>query len=129
MHGAILDSGELIRAALARLQGECADVQGAVVATREGLVLAHAGALSGDVPAAVATHLADHLDRHVRLLRLVETTGTESMFWSGGFAWALVRLPGGEVALVQAARDCSMGTLRLLLRRIAKDVEPLLGTR
>lgn len=107
------------------VQDQCGDILGAVLATPEGLVLATRGTLSGDVPAATATHLADLLDRELAVL--LGASCHEALFWSGAGLWGVARLPTGHVVLAHGTVHCGAGTLRLALGRLRRDLAPALA--
>lgn len=109
---------------LQRLQLDCAAVQGAVLATREGLILAATGVLDGDTAAATAAHLADVVDAHLSLV--ADTRCDDLLVWSATAAWYVGRVGTDCVAMVNAQPDCNPGLLRLLARRFAHAVAPLL---
>lgn len=118
---------ETLDALLGAIDGvcaDCADVQGAVLATAEGLVLAARGTLAGEVPAAAATYLADDLDRHLSLV--LSTACSDALVWTPAGLWGLARLPSRHVVLVHAADRCAAGTLRLALARLRRDCAPAL---
>jgi hypothetical protein len=110
--------------AIARVQGDCEDILGAVLATPEGLVLAARGTLEGDVPAAAATHLADVLDHNLSLL--LSTSCSEALVWTPAGVWGIARLPSRHVVLAHAASSCAANTLRLALGRFRRDLGPAL---
>lgn len=115
-----MGQAEILVQAMVQVQRDCADILGAVVATPEGLVLAEYGSLHGDLSAAAASNLADHLDQNLGLV--LNTTCSEALLWTPAGLWGLVRYPSRHVVLAQAASTCSAGTLRLALGRLRRDL-------
>jgi predicted regulator of Ras-like GTPase activity (Roadblock/LC7/MglB family) len=110
--------------ALEGLRARSPEVKGAVLATREGLVLAASGTLTTDTAAASGTHMADQVDRCLSLL--AEEACGELLIWTEATLWCLVRLAGGCTLLVSAGRECQAGALRMATRRTGDLLSPLL---
>jgi predicted regulator of Ras-like GTPase activity (Roadblock/LC7/MglB family) len=96
---------------LRQLENDCQQVQGAVLATDDGLVLAASGCLCTDAAAASAAHLAENVEQNLSLV--ASTTCAELLVWSPTLVWYLTRLPGQCVLMVCASPDCHAGELRL----------------
>ncbi len=100
---------------LGQLPALCPDFAGAVVATRDGLVLAALGEYQGDTPAACAAslsvHLADDLapldpEGRDRGLQEVLVFGQDRL-------WYLNRLGGGHLLLIGSGQTRHVGAVRL----------------
>jgi hypothetical protein len=118
---------DALHCAIREVQADCSDILGAVLATPEGLVLASAGTLCGDVPAAAGTQIADLLDRNLSLL--LGTSCMDALVWSSTAAWGVARLPHRHVVLVQAVAACRAAPLRLALARLRRDLGGTLEQR
>ncbi|MDO9400446.1 MAG: hypothetical protein Q7T46_03125 [Polaromonas sp.] len=112
-------------AALGRLSVDCPQVEGAVLATREGLVLVATGGLRGDVSAASAAHLADRVDQNLSLMS--STQCAELLIWASPSVWYLTRLADQCVLMVCSAQTCRAGALRLAGKNAARQLTLLLG--
>ena len=107
-----MNSSDSFRPALARLQEDCPEVLGAVLATSEGLILAASGELASDAAAASAVHLIEQVDR---CLGLLCGEGCEAMLiWAETELWCLARL---------GARSA----LRLAVQQAGRQLEPELA--
>lgn len=104
-----------LREALEQLPAMCPAFAGAVVATRDGLVLAAVGDYGGDTPAACAASLSVHLEDDLQPLR--EERGDpglqEALFFGRERLWHLSRLDGGHLLLVGCGPTPHVGALRL----------------
>lgn len=112
-------------AALERLRVDCPQIEGAVLATREGLVLMATGCLQGDVSAACAVHLADRVDQNLSLV--LATQCSELLIWASPSVWYLTRLADQCVLMVCSAPTCRTGALRLAGKNAARQLTLLLG--
>lgn len=111
--------------ALARLQQECPQVTGAVMATADGLILAATGQLASDAAAAIAAHLSEEVDR---CLALLSDQGCDRLLiWGESAIWCLVRLSGRCALLARATADCRAGALKLAVEGIARELAPSLA--
>ena len=115
-----------ICAALARLQDECPEILGSVLATSEGLILAASGKLASDAAAATAVHLAEEADR---CLKLLSGDGCEVMLiWGESEVWCVSRLPARSALMARAGTDCRAGALRLAVKRVGRELARELGS-
>lgn len=112
-------------AALGQLSVDCPQVEGAVLATCEGLVLVATGCLRGDVSAASAVHLADRVDQNLSLVS--STQCSELLIWASPSVWYLTRLADQCVLMVCSAPTCRTGALRLAGKNAARQLTLLLG--
>lgn len=111
--------------ALLRLQQECPQVTGAVLATAEGLILAATGKLASDAAAASALHLTNEVDRCLMLLS--DSACDNLLIWGESAVWCLLRLSGRCALLARASADCRAGALKLAVQAIAQDLAPALA--
>lgn len=115
-----MSAAQALEAALQQLRLDCPDLLGAMIATEEGLLLASSGALNGETAAAMASHLADSLDRNLSLLDQGDCL--EALLWSASGLWGVARLRSGHVVMVQGVAECRMANLRLALGRLRRDL-------
>jgi len=116
---------DCFRAALARLQDECPEILGSVLATSEGLILAASGQLASDAAAATAVHLAQEADR---CLKLLSGDGCDVMLiWGESDVWCLSQLPARSALMARAGADCRAGALRLAVKRLGRELARELG--
>lgn len=112
-------------AVLKGLPQACPEITGAVLASREGLVLAAHGDLAGDTAAAVAAHASDQMDR---CLALLACSGcSEMLFWSEGTVWYLRRLAGRWALMARARHGCRSGVLRLAVAHAGQSIDAMLA--
>lgn len=99
---------------LAQIAQECPEVQGAVVANGDGLVLADLGMLQGDTPAACAASVSRHIEEN---LSFIQPTGmSELLLWCAPGLWHISRLAHGHLLMVYAASADHAGAVRLASR-------------
>lgn len=111
--------------AIELVRRDCSEIQGVMLATPEGLEIAAAGTLRGDVAAAAGTQIADVLDGNLRLL---ETSAcSDALVWTPGSVWGVARLPTAHVVFVHARPGCAAATLRLALARFRRDLGRLVA--
>lgn len=109
-----------IRAALARLQDDCPEILGSVLATSEGLILAASGDLASDAAAATAVHLGEEADR---CLKRLSGDGCEVMLiWGESDVWCLSQLSARSALMARAGADCRAGALRLAVERLGREL-------
>jgi predicted regulator of Ras-like GTPase activity (Roadblock/LC7/MglB family) len=120
-----VSSGDDFCAALVRLQQECPQVTGAVLATADGLILAATGNLASDAAAASAVHLTEEVDRCLALLS--DRRCDHLLVWGESAIWCLIRLSGRCALLARAGADCQAGALRLAVEGIAQELAPALA--
>ena len=111
-------------AAWARLNVDCPQVQGAVLATREGLLLAASGCLQDEASAASAADLAERVEQNLSLM--VSTQCSELLIWAAPSVWYLTRLAVPCVLMVCATPACRTGALRLAGQNVARQLSQLL---
>lgn len=115
---------DVISGALTQLLHDCPHVEGAVLATDEGLVLAACGALSCDAAAAGAVHIVAEVDRCLSLLA-AQRSGS-LLIWEEHSMWYLKRLYGRWVIMANACSQCRVGALRMAVNRVGLGLEPAL---
>lgn len=100
---------------LEQLASACPEFAGAVVATRDGLVLASIGNYQGDAPAACAASLSVHLQDDLQALGADSHTPVlaEALIFGDHMLWYLRRLAAGHVLLVGSRQTIHAGALRL----------------
>ena len=96
---------------LAQMANDCPEVQGAVVATGDGLVLAAQGMLQGDTPAACAASLSGQVEDSLSLIQ--QTRLSEMLLWSPPGLWHISRLAHGHLLMTYAASGEHAGAVRL----------------
>lgn len=111
-------------AAWARLNEDCPQVQGAVLATREGLLLAASGCLQDEASAASAADLAERVEQNLSLM--ASTQCSELLIWASPSVWYLTRLALPCVLMICAAPACRTGALRLAGHNVARQLSQLL---
>lgn len=109
---------------LAQFAANCPELQGAVVATRDGLVLASTDQFSGDTPAACAASLSLHVDEDLSFIQ--DTRFTETMFWTPPGVWYLARLAHDHLLLGYSRSADHAGALRLAGQIAAQQLNPML---
>jgi predicted regulator of Ras-like GTPase activity (Roadblock/LC7/MglB family) len=113
-----------VLAALQMIKIDCPQLQGAVLATSDGLLLAATGCMDTEVAAASAAYLGEHIEENLSLIANVNVA--ELMVWSQTLVWYLTRLPGQCVLMVCASPDCHAGALRLAGSATARRLIPSL---
>ena len=100
---------------LEQLPALCQELAGAVLATRDGLVLASIGDFQGDTPAACAASLFVHLQED--LLPLLapgsDAAPREALVFGDDALWYLSHLAGGHLLLLRSRPTPHVGALRL----------------
>jgi len=109
---------------LEQLEQNCPELQGAVVATHDGLVLAASANFSGDVPAACAASLAVQLEQDLTLIQ--NTRFTESLIWSDPGIWYLAVLNYNHRLLAHSRSSDHAGALRLAGQIAAMQLNTIL---
>lgn len=104
-----------LRDVLEQLPSLCPEFSGAVVATRDGLVLAAFGEYGGDTPAACAASLSVHLKEDLQPLG---TNGAseplkEALLFGENTLWHLSRLVAGHLLLIASRQTVHAGAVRL----------------
>lgn len=110
---------------LQQLERDCDQVQGAVLATGDGLVLAATGCLDTDAAAASAAYLAENVEQNLSLV--VATQCAELLVWSPSSVWYLARLPGQYTLMACVGQDSHAGALRLAGSEGARRLADLLA--
>ena len=99
---------------LHQLESACPAFSGAVVATRDGLVLAFAGGHRGDTPAACAASMAFHLQDDLQHLTADGETGPrEALVFGACTTWYLSRLRTDHLLLIESRQTVHAGAVRL----------------
>ncbi len=100
---------------LGQLESMCPEFSGAVVATRDGLVLAAVGDYQGDTPAACAASLSVHLQDDLQPLAAGDRdAGLKELLIFGDTAlWYLNRLTAGQLLLISSRQTLHAGAVRL----------------
>jgi predicted regulator of Ras-like GTPase activity (Roadblock/LC7/MglB family) len=109
----------------AAVQADCADLSGVMVTSADGLVLATRGTLDGDTAAAAASHIATELQTALRMLD--GGPCADVLIWTASALWAVARMNGGEVLLVECTPQSRPGVVRLVLARLRRDLLQLLA--
>lgn len=112
---------------LVRMVHNCPELQGAAVATGDGLVLAARGLLEGDTPAACAANLSDQLEESLSLIH--STRMDEMLLWCTPGLWYLIRAAHGHLLLAYAASAEHAGAVRLAGQIAAQHMAPMLTPR
>lgn len=100
---------------LGQLPSLCPDFAGAVVATRDGLVLAAIGGYQGDTPAACAASLSVHLQDDLQPLAANGKAAAlkEALIFGDDSLWYLSRLTAGHLLLIGSRQTIHAGAVRL----------------
>ena len=109
---------------LAQFAANCPELQGAVVATQDGLVLASTASFNGDVPAACAASLSVHVDSDLSFVQ--DTRFIETMFWTPPGIWYLARLEHKHLLLAYSQSSEHAGALRLAGQIAVQQINPML---
>ena len=96
---------------LALFQRNCRGLEGAVVATYDGLVLGATESFSGDAPAAAAASLSVHLPQDLSIIQ--QSDVNESLFWTQAGVWYVCRLEHKHLLLAHCQAAEHAGALRL----------------
>lgn len=118
-----MNQGGNFLAALRQLESDCEQVQGTVLATGDGLVLAATGCLGSDTAAASAAYLAESVEQNLSLVQ--QTRCTELLVWSPSAVWYLVQMADQNVLMACAMPDCQAGALRLAASEAARQLSVL----
>ena len=110
---------------LAQYGDNCPALDGAVVATHDGLVLGATESFMGDTPAAAAASLGVHLEQDLALL--IPAQLQECLVWAQPGVWYLCRLPHEHLLLARAQSDAQAGALRLAGQIAAQQLAPMLS--
>lgn len=103
----------------------CPALEGAVVATHDGLVLGATDAFMGDTPAAAAASLCVHLEQDLSLV--LATNLRESLIWVNSGVWYLCRLQHQHLLLARCQQESQAGALRLAGQIAAQQLAPMLA--
>lgn len=100
---------------LGQVPALCPDFGGAVLATRDGLVLAAIGDYQGDTPAACAASLSVHLQDDLQPLVSdgSDAPMKEALIFGDDTLWYLSRLTAGHLLLVCSRQTVHAGAVRL----------------
>lgn len=100
---------------LGQVPALCPDFGGAVLATRDGLVLAAIGDYRGDTPAACAASLSVHLQDDLQPLASGDTEAVlhEVLIFGDATLWYLSRLTAGHLLLLCSRQTVHVGAVRL----------------
>lgn len=100
---------------LGQVPALCPDFGGAVLATRDGLVLAAIGDYRGDTPAACAASLSVHLQDDLQPLASggTEAVLNEVLIFGDDTLWYLSRLTAGHLLLLCSRQTIHAGAVRL----------------
>ena len=100
---------------LGQVPSLCPDFAGAVLATRDGLVLAAIGDYQGDTPAACAASLSVHLQDDLQPLASGDTQApmNEVLIFGDDTLWYLSRLMAGHLLLLCSRQTIHAGAVRL----------------
>lgn len=107
-------------------QQNCAGLDGAVVATQDGLVLGASGSFGGDTPAATAASLWLHLQEDLSMIRSV--TVSEALLWVDHGVWYLGRLENRHLLLAYTSSPDKAGALRLAGQIAAQQLAPIVSS-
>lgn len=106
-----VDPTQLLSHVLSRTSTVCGLVNGAAVATSDGLALALSGELCRDEAPAAAAFLMDELDAHLGLVR--DARAREMLVWTERGPWYLARVGDQPFVLALAAEaSAPAGLLR-----------------
>lgn len=110
---------------LAQMEHHCHSLAGAVVSTRDGLVLAATSSFGGDTPAACAASLTVHLENDLSLIQPVSVS--ESLFWTSCGVWYLARLVHQHLLMAHCTAPDQAGSLRLAGQMAAQQLGRMLS--
>ena len=96
---------------LVQYQRNCRALEGAVVATHDGLVLGATESFSGDAPAAAAASLSVHLPQDLSIIQTSDLR--EALFWASNGVWYWSRLVNNHLLLAHSLDLEQAGALRL----------------
>jgi len=112
---------------LESLPRQCRELQGAALATTDGLLLCGWGNLRSDAAPAAASGLLESLDHHLGLLAAAPVC--EALVWSEDALWYLQRLDHHRhVLILQSLPMTYPAVLRLLARTAGPTLEATLAT-
>lgn len=114
-----------VKEVLALFQQNCPGLEGAVVATHDGLVLGASDSFSGDTPAALAASLWVHLQQDLSLME--SSTVNESLLWTDKGIWYLARLEHKHLLLAFTQSTDNAGALRLAGQIAAQQLARMVG--
>lgn len=103
---------------------ECPGKTGVVLATADGLLMASAGTLHGDVAAAVAASVASAGEE--ALATLGGRPWVEQLIWSDTQVWYQTQLNGTHVLLLVCDDHSHAGLLRWTAQRMAQQLRSTL---
>lgn len=115
---------------LSQLQSSCPALAGAVVATRDGLVLAAIGDYQGDTPAACAASLSVHLQGDLQPLTAAphDKGPQELLIFGDNMLWYLGHLTAGNLLLVGSRQPLHAGAVRMAGQVTARQLNRWLAT-
>lgn len=103
----------------------CPELEGAVVASRDGLVLGATERFAGDAPAAAAASLWVHLEQDLALIQ--QSVVNESLLWTETGVWYLCRLQYDHLLLAHSRSAGSAGAMRLAGQIAAQQLARMLS--
>ncbi|HEX5783462.1 MAG TPA: roadblock/LC7 domain-containing protein [Burkholderiaceae bacterium] len=92
----------------------CPGVEGVVIASAEGLLLAAHGQLQGDEAAACAAQLT--IETQTTMAILGHERPMEAMLWTDTHVWYQTRTPSNHSVLAVSASHAHAGALRMAVR-------------
>lgn len=113
-----------IQDVLAQYSVNCPGMEGAVVATQDGLVLGATNRFEGDTPAAAAASLLVHLQADLSLIHTTQVS--ESLLWTASGVWYLSRLEYSHLLLAHSRAAEHAGVLRLAGQIAAQQLARML---
>ncbi len=115
-----------LRAELDALHAECAGLQGAAVASGDGLALCATGLLGSDTASAAAAFLLGEIDVHLTMLRAGPVR--EALVWTDAGPWYLTRVGRLHHVLLLCASETPAAVLRHAGALACARIEPLLAS-
>ena len=109
---------------LSQYSTNCPGLEGAVVATHDGLVLGATDSFMGDTPAAAAASLWVHLKQDLSLIQ--DTAVHESLLWASPGVWYLSKLEHNHLLLAYSLSTDHAGALRLAGQIAAQQLARML---
>jgi predicted regulator of Ras-like GTPase activity (Roadblock/LC7/MglB family) len=103
----------------------CPGVEGVVIATADGLVLAAHGRLQGDDAAACAAQLA--LETEASMALVGHGGPGEVMLWTDTHVWYQTRTPSHHTVLAVSASHAHAGALRMAVRKELQIIQAALN--
>ncbi len=107
--------------------GLCADCPGffgAVISTRDGLILASSGKFRGDAPAACAAQLLEMATDSLSVIAPAQTA--ELLIWTSDQLWCLKKVDDRHLLLAASNDLFSAGALRMLAQQSAQQLAAVL---